>query len=74
MAGFRLWMEDRMHISQRVGAGNLGSATEQWIPAGSSPRGSAGVYVGPVPGRAPYPEGSLDLGHQRNVGFVSSAL
>lgn len=31
-------------------------------------RGSA------APGRAPYPKGPLDLGHQRNVGLVSPTL
>ena len=43
----------------------LDSTTEQSVPTGSSPLAS---------GRAPYSKGSLDLGHQRNVDFVSSTL
>lgn len=52
----------------------LDSTTEQPIPTTSSPRGRSGMYGSVLPGRAPDPKGPLDLGHQRNVGFVSQTL
>lgn len=52
----------------------LDSAIEQSMPTGSSSRGSDGMDGSFAPRRAPYPERPLDPGHQRDVGFVSSAL
>ena len=52
----------------------LDPTTEQSIPTTSSPRGRSGMYGSVLSGRAPDPKGPLDLGHQRNVGFVSQTL
>jgi len=54
-----------------LGVPALDSATEQSAPTSSIPRGRRRLSL--APGRAPYSKGSLDLGHQRDVGFVSSA-
>jgi len=64
-----------VRIHQLEGPRNLGSATEPSVPTSSSPRGRGGVSGRSVlSGRAPYPKGSLDLGHQRNMGFISPTL
>jgi len=54
------------------GTQELDSTTEQSAgPASSGPRGRDRVHGPVVPGRAPDPKRPLNLGHQRNVGFVS---
>lgn len=50
---------------------NSGSAAEPSVPTSSSPRGRGGVHGCPMSGRAPDPKGPFDLGHQRNVSFIS---
>ena len=66
----------RMHTRATIAEGihHSDSTTEQPVPTSSSPRGRRGLDGSLAPGGAPYPEGPLDLGHQRNVGFVSSTL
>ena len=63
-----------MRVYQPEGLKNLGSTSEPSVPTSSSPCGRGGVYGCPVSGRAPDPKGPLDLGHQRNVRFVSTTL
>ena len=60
--------------TQPEGLQTLDSTTEPSIPTSSSPRGRGGMYGCPMSGRAPYPKGPLDLGHQRNVSFISPTL
>ena len=61
-------------VCQQKGPRNLGSTTEPSVPTSSSPRGRGGMYRRPVSGRAPKPEGPLDLGHNGNMGFISPTL
>jgi len=66
----------RVHTRATIAEGihRSDSTTEQPVPTSSSPHGRRGLDGSLAPGGAPYPKGPLDLGHQWNVGFVSSTL